>query len=149
MMDEKLEPIKEDVKVLKEDVKGLKQDVGALKEDVKGLEQNVEVLKQNLKGLEQNVEVLKQDVDNLKENVEELNKKTVKMSGKIDMLQNRVSDLEFTMENKISHEIHLIAENHFFLNRQLEYIKGVWKKYSELPIKVEYLYYQMQQRMAI
>lgn len=135
MMDEKLEPIKEDVKVLKEDVKGLKQDVG--------------VLKQNVKGLEQNVEVLKQDVDILKENVEELNKKTVKMSGKIDMLQNRVSDLEFTMENKISHEIHLIAENHFFLNRQLEYIKGVWKKYSELPIKVEYLYYQMQQRMAI
>lgn len=120
-MDEKLEPIKEDVKVLKEDVKGLKQDVG----------------------------VLKEDVDILKENVEELNKKTVKMSGKIDMLQNRVSDLEFTMENKISHEIHLIAENHFFLNRQLEYIKGVWKKYSELPIKVEYLYYQMQQRMAI
>lgn len=121
MMDEKLEPIKEDVKVLKKDVKGLKQDVG----------------------------VLKEDVDILKENVEELNKKTVKMSGKIDMLQNRVSDLEFTMENKISHEIHLIAENHFFLNRQLEYIKGVWKKYSELPIKVEYLYYQMQQRMAI
>lgn len=121
MMDEKLEPIKEDVKVLKEDVKGLEQNVG----------------------------VLKEDVDILKENVEELNKKTVKMTGKIDMLQNRVSDLEFTMENKISHEIHLIAENHFFLNRQLEYIKGVWKKYSELPIKVEYLYYQMQQRMAI
>lgn len=114
MMDEKLEPVKEDIGELK-------QDVGMLEQDVVELKQDVGMLKQNVGKLEANVGILK-------ENVEELNKKSVKMTGKIDMLQQRISELEFTMENKISYEIHLIAENHFFLNRQLEYMRNTWRR---------------------
>ncbi|MBU5269545.1 hypothetical protein [Clostridium cochlearium] len=49
LLDEKLNPIKEDISTLKEDVSGLKKDVSGLKEDVSGLKKDVSVLKEDVK----------------------------------------------------------------------------------------------------
>ncbi|WP_341479295.1 hypothetical protein [Clostridium cochlearium] len=49
LLDEKLNPIKEDISTLKEDVSGLKKDVSGLKEDVSGLKEDVLTLKEDVK----------------------------------------------------------------------------------------------------
>lgn len=124
LMDEKLQPVKVDIRELKEDAGVLKQDVSGLKEDVG---------------------VLKQDVSGLKEDVEKLSEKQVIMEGKMDVMAQNVNNIEFILENKVYHEIHLVAESHFFLKRKLDYIETTLKRHSDIPMKVSYLYYEVQQ----
>lgn len=116
LMDEKIQPVKEDIRELKEDVSGLKRDVSGLKRDVSGLKRDVSELKKN----------------------------QIIMEGKMDRMEQKVNNIEFTIENKIYHEIHLVVESHFFLKRNLDYIETTLEKYSEIPIKVNYLYYEIQ-----
>ncbi len=144
--------LKEDVGVLKQDVSGLKEDVGVLKQDVSGLKEDVGVLKQDVSGLKEDVGVLKQevsvlkkDVGGLKEDVEKLSEKQVIMEGKMDVMAQNVNNIEFILENKVYHEIHLVAESHFFLKRKLDYIETTLKRHSDIPMKVSYLYYEVQQ----
>jgi len=47
-----LEPIKNDVSILKKNSSGLKKDVSSLKDDVSGLKKDVSILKKNVSGLE-------------------------------------------------------------------------------------------------
>ena len=107
--------LKEDVEVLKEDVKGLKEDVEVLKEDVKGLKEDVEVLKEDVKGLKEDVEVLKEDVKGLKEDVEVL-KEDVKGSeggrgsseGRCLRSENKSEKIELTQETQILPQLNTI-----------------------------------------
>lgn len=117
LMDEKLQPVKVDIRELKEDAGVLKQDVSGLKKDVGGL----------------------------KEDVEKLSEKQVIMEGKMDVMAQNVNNIEFILENKVYHEIHLVAESHFFLKRKLDYIETTLKRHSDIPMKVSYLYYEVQQ----
>jgi predicted nucleic acid-binding Zn-ribbon protein len=50
-LDEKLEPIKQDVSGLKQDMTGVKQDVSGLKQDMTGVKQDVSGLKQDMTGV--------------------------------------------------------------------------------------------------
>jgi len=101
MMDEKLEPIKQDISSMKEDISGLKQDVSGLKQDVSGLKQDVSGLKQDVSGLKQDVSGLKQDVSGLKQDV--------------SSIKDRLTRLEVTVENDVSKNIQLLAEGHIGL----------------------------------
>ncbi len=58
MLDEKLQPIKEDVRELKNDVQVLKEDVQGLKGDVQVLKGNVQVLQDNVQVLNDRTEEL-------------------------------------------------------------------------------------------
>lgn len=56
MMDNKLEPITNDIREIKEDIKNLKTDVETLKSDVKVLKSDVETLEVRVKRIELNPE---------------------------------------------------------------------------------------------
>ena len=86
-----LQPIREDISDLKEDVSGLKEDVAVLKEDVSGLKEDVAVLKEDVSGL-------KKDVDALKENVSHL--------------EDETTLIKLKLENVIEPKIGLLAENY-------------------------------------
>ena len=84
--DEKLTPIRDDIRVLKEDVVVLKEDVTVLKEDVAVLKEDVAVLKKD-------VRVLKKDVRNLKKEVTVLKKDVVTLKEGMVRLDNGIRDL--------------------------------------------------------
>ena len=79
-----LQPLKDDIRDMKDDIKSLKNDVNMLKEDVSGLKNDVNMLKE--------------DVSGLKEDVRSLNQ--------------RVTSLELHLENTTDRNIRILAENY-------------------------------------
>ncbi len=107
VLETNLQPIKEDISVLKEDVSGLKQDVAVLKEDVSGLKQDVVVLKEDVSRLEGGVARLNLIVENeLRPNIQLLAeghghviRRLDKIDGDIEHLSKRL----FTTEARVVH----------------------------------------------
>jgi len=99
LLDEKLNPIKEDISTLKEDVSGLKKDVSGLKEDVSGL-------KKDVSGLKRDVSVLKEDVKFIKVQQKEqgrilriLEDKAITNKAEHDKISNEIVHLSEKVEN--------------------------------------------------
>ncbi|EPY2305691.1 hypothetical protein ACXATD_001326 [Clostridium sporogenes] len=99
LLDEKLNPIKEDISGVKKDVSGLKGDVSNLKEDMC-------VLKKDVSGLKSNVSSLKEDVKYIKIQQEEqvkilrvLEDKAITNKAEHDKLSNDIIQLSGKVEN--------------------------------------------------
>ncbi len=75
--DEKLTPIRDDIRVLKEDVAVLKKDVRVLKKDVRNLKKEVTVLKKD-------VVTLKEGMVRLDNGIRDLRLDTIRIEGKLD-----------------------------------------------------------------
>jgi|GEM_PF-2985665 len=89
----KIEDLRDDVSILKEDNRELKQDVSVLKKDVGELKSDVSVLKKDVNELKSDVEVLKvgqnelkQDVSGLKQDMTGLKQDVKKIDEKFDQL---------------------------------------------------------------
>lgn len=72
VINEALQPIKDDIRSLKEDVQSLKGDVQILKKDVQSLKGDVQVLKGDVQTLKTGVQKLESDVQTLKSGQSEL-----------------------------------------------------------------------------
>lgn len=96
LFDEKLEPIKNDIKSLKDNVAGLKDDVVGLKGDVAGLKKQQEENYQILKSLEHKAEVNKAEHDKFSNEIAHL-------AGEIQNMRKDLSTVEIVtarnMEN--------------------------------------------------
>ncbi|MEL5865090.1 hypothetical protein [Clostridium cochlearium] len=99
LLDEKLNPIKEDISTLKEDVSGLKRDVSVLKEDIS-------TLKEDVSGLKRDVSVLKEDVKFIKVQQKEqgrilriLEDKAITNKAEHDKISNEIVHLSEKVEN--------------------------------------------------
>lgn len=95
MMDQKLEPIKTDIRELKCDVRELKEDVHILKNEVCELKQDVAVLKEDVSVLKQEVSALKDDVSVLKQEVSVL-------KDDVSVLKRNVTGIQITLENDMN-----------------------------------------------
>ena len=82
LMDVKLDPIKADVSVLKEDVSGLKKDMVEVKADVAGLKKDMVEVKADVAGLKEDVSGLKKDMAEVKDIVSRNYDKTLEFYGK-------------------------------------------------------------------
>lgn len=82
LMDVKLDPIKADVSVLKEDVSGLKKDMVEVKADVAGLKKDMVAVKADVAGLKEDVSGLKKDMTEVKDIVSRNYDKTLEFYGK-------------------------------------------------------------------
>lgn len=69
IVEAKLEPIKQDIHGLKEEVGSLKEDVSGLKEEVGSLKEDVSGLKEDVSGLQKNVGSLTSRMDSLEKEV--------------------------------------------------------------------------------
>ncbi len=103
-----LDPVREDIQGLKDDIQEFKIDVQGLKTDVRELKGDVELLKgdvQELKGdvalLKGDVQELKGDVALLKGDVQELKGDVQELKGDVQELKERVRKIELTQENLI------------------------------------------------
>ena len=82
LMDVKLDPIKADVSVLKEDVSGLKKDMVEVKAVVAGLKKDMVAVKADVAGLKEDVSGLKKDMTEVKDIVSRNYDKTLEFYGK-------------------------------------------------------------------
>ena len=118
IMDKRMQPMEKSIAGLQADVGSLKADVGSLKTDVGSLKTDVGSLKADVGELKTDMQVVKQ----------------------------RVTSLELTLENETNHNIQLLAENHMNLIDKLNQAIRVSDKtllyevqVSSLKSKVEHL----------
>lgn len=121
----KVERLENEVADLKVDVATLKTDVAVLKTDVADLKSDVAVLKTEVADLKSDVDVLKTDVAVLKTNVAQLNTEVEQLKTdvsdlhqKFSVLNQRVLNIELTLENETNKNIRIIAEGHLDLSRR-------------------------------
>lgn len=93
-LEEKLQPIREDMQELKEDVAVLKEEVHVLKEDVGVLKKEVHVLKKDVGVLKEDVEVLKEEMH--------------VMRGRMCVLQEDVQHVKLYQENILEPRLNTI-----------------------------------------
>lgn len=101
MLDEKLEPIKADIGIMKNDITELKSDVSILKHDVTELQNNVAELQKNVTELQSEVTALQRDTAMLKEDTRHIIKKQDFMFDEIE----RVHDILLVHKNDTSKHI--------------------------------------------
>ena len=118
IMDKRMQPMEKSIAGLQADVGSLKADVGSLKADVGSLKTDVGSLKADVGELKTDMQVVKQ----------------------------RVTSIELTLENETNHNIQLLAENHMNLIDKLNQAIRVSDKtllyevqVSSLKSKVEHL----------
>ena len=90
-IEKRLEPLKEDISEMKEDISGLKKEMSEVKEDISEM-------KEDISGLKKEMSVVKEDISDLKEDVK---------------------SIHLTLENDVSEKIEIIAEGHLDLSRKL------------------------------
>ncbi len=103
LLDEKLEnkltPIREDIRELKTDVSELKQDVAILKTDVAELKHDVSILKTDVVELKHDVSILKTDVVELKHDVSILKTDVAELKHDVSILKTDVNNLTYRVNN--------------------------------------------------
>ncbi len=106
LMDTKLSELdaKFDVK-LEKNIQPLRQDIRSLKEEVSELRQDVSVLKKEVTILKEDVSALKQDVSVLKHKVSALEKE-------VDNLKQGLSHISLHLENVTDKQLQILAENY-------------------------------------
>ena len=106
LMDTKLSELdaKFDVK-LEKSIQPLRQDIRSLKEEVSELRQDVSVLKKEVTILKEDVSALKQDVSVLKHKVSALEKE-------VDNLKQGLSHISLHLENVTDKQLQILAENY-------------------------------------
>ena len=96
IVEAKLEPVKQDIH-------GLKEEVGSLKEDVSGLKEEVGSLKEDVSGLKEEVGSLKEDVSTLQKNVGSL-------TSRMDSLEKEVRRNSILLENEVLPRVRTIEK---------------------------------------
>lgn len=125
MMDEKLE---KGWQPIRSDIKGLKDDVDTLKMDVKGLKDDVDTLKTDVKELRSNMDILKDNVERLKNNVNMLNADMV-------IVKNEQARINLMIENEIRYDIRLLVENYLPAAKRYEK-SNAWMEAMQSDINV-------------
>ncbi|HDK7155675.1 TPA: hypothetical protein PTV43_000786 [Clostridium botulinum] len=101
LLDEKLNPIKEDISGVKKDVSGLKEDISGLKGDVSSLKEDVYSLKEDVKYIkiqqEEQVKILRVLEDKAITNKVEhdkLSNDIIQLSGKVENMRKDLATVE-------------------------------------------------------
>ncbi len=102
LLDEKLQPIKDDISELKIrvtnleiDVRGLKQEVSVLKAEVADLKERVANLEQDVSVLKQNVRILKLDNENvIKPSIQMLTENYVPAARQYELQSEKINELK-------------------------------------------------------
>ncbi|MGO5072737.1 hypothetical protein ACTQ4K_02090 [Clostridium sporogenes] len=101
LLDEKLNPIKEDISGVKKDVSGLKEDISGLKGDVSSLKEDVYSLKEDVKYIkiqqQEQVKILRVLEDKAITNKAEhdkLSNDIIQLSGKVENMRKDLATVE-------------------------------------------------------
>ena len=104
-LEKSIQPLRQDIRSLKEEVSELRQDVSVLKKEVTILKEDVSVLKLKVATLEKDISALKQDVSVLKHKVSALEKE-------VDNLKQGLSHISLHLENVTDKQLQILAENY-------------------------------------
>lgn len=80
---------------------------------------NTQELKTDMQQLKQDTQELRQDVQELKERVTVLERGSVDAESRIKALENRVMNVELTLENEIRDNIKRVIERNFEISRNM------------------------------
>ncbi len=119
----------------------LDQRMDALEERMDALEKRMDALEKRMDALEERVGLLEKRMDALEERVDSLEKHMDALEGRVGLLEKRMDSLEgqvaslnvnvaelyreirltrTIIENEVNHNVKLVAEGHYDLNRKLD-----------------------------
>jgi len=82
--------------------------------------EKIDLLLQAVTGIQADMQEVKADVQGLKTDMQEVKSDVQGLKADVSELKRKVSVIELTLENEISHNIMVIAEGHLDLNRKLD-----------------------------
>ena len=128
--------LKADVATLKTEVAELKADVATLKTEVATLKTEVADLKAEVATLKTEVADLKGNVATLKTEVEQLKTDVSDLQQNFSTLNQRVLNIELTLENETNKNIRIIAEGHLDLSRRFTEASKISEEDEMMKLRV-------------
>lgn len=122
MMSEESRMILEQLGQINQNVLEMKEDISELKSDVANLKTDVKNLKIDMVGLKTDVESLKSDMLDVKE--------------KVINLESGQRELHLLVENEISKKINIVGEDHFFVMKALNELRGFQEEKEMMDLKI-------------
>ena len=88
LMDEKINPLTTDIRVIKSDINGMRSEINDIKSDINGMRSEINNIKSDINGI-------KSDINKLSDKIEVVEIKQDITSHKIEDLTYRVTSLEY------------------------------------------------------
>ena len=107
-----LQPITDEIREVKEDLKGVKTEVRELKEDFKGVKAEVRELKEDLKGVKADLEGVKAEVREMKVDFEGMKTEIQDLRDGLESVNVEVRKINLHLENVTDKNIQILAENY-------------------------------------
>ena len=126
-----MKEVKEDIRVMKEDIRELQTEMKEVKADIKELQTEMKEVKEDIQGMKVDIQDTKDDVQELKVEAGDL--------------RSSVKSIETTLENEIVHGIKIIAEAHFDLHRKLHEALKITNEEELIALRVTNLEKEMRQ----
>ena len=99
-------------------------------EDLQAIAQLIQPMKDDMQDMKDDMQNMKDDIDGMKDNMQ--------------VLSNRVANVQLTLENQTNHNIQLLAENHLNLVDKLNAAIKVQDKSLLLEVQVSGLRYRVE-----
>ncbi len=138
-----IQDTKDDIQGLKDDIQGVKVDIQDTKDDIQGLKDDIHGMKVDIQDTKDDIQGVKVDIQDMKDNIQSLDKRLQKV-------ENRITHIGLTLENKTNHNIQLLAKNHINLVDKLNEAIRIQNKsilyevqVSDLKSRVEHLEQEM------
>lgn len=128
---------------LREDVQSMKQDIQNVKEELQGVKQDVQNVKEELQGIKQDNQNMKQELQGVKQNIQ-------KVEQDIQEIKTRVKKIEIVQENEVLPRLNTIescytstydrykssVEGYETLKQDMSIVKRVVMEHSEKLQKI-------------
>jgi len=94
LMDEKINPLRTDIRDMKSDINDMKTDINGMKTDINDMKSDINGMKTDINGMKTDINGMKTDINKLSDRIEILEIKQDVTSRKIEDLTFRVASLE-------------------------------------------------------
>lgn len=106
-------------------------------EDLQAISQLIQPVKDDMQDMKNDMQDMKDDMQNMKDDIDG-------MKDNMQVLSNRVANVQLTLENQTNHNIQLLAENHLNLVDKLNAAIKVQDKSLLLEVQVSGLRYRVE-----
>lgn len=106
-------------------------------EDLQAIAQLIQPMKDDMQDMKDGMQDMKDDMQNMKDDIDG-------MKDNMQVLSNRVANVQLTLENQTNHNIQLLAENHLNLVDKLNAAIKVQDKSLLLEVQVSGLRYRVE-----
>ena len=146
MMDEKLEPIHNEINDVKVEIKGMKTEIAGMQVEIKGMKTEIASMQVEIERMKTEIAGIQVEIEGIKTEIAGMQAEIKGIKTEIEGMKQRITVIELRIENELVRNINFIAENVIpaakkyereaekieSMQADIDVMKGVLKEHSKI-----------------